>query len=93
MLSPKLPWDLANPKWAAELNPLIVNPLNSVRIIENVVLSSGTNVINHGLGRMQQGWFLVDKQGAAEIYRNGNFNSSTLSLHSDAGVTVNIGVF
>lgn len=93
MLSPKLPWELANPRWASELNPVLSNPLNNVRVLQNVQLASGTNVINHGLGQTQQGWFLTDIQGAAVIYRNANFNSTTLSLHSDASVVVSIGVY
>ena len=93
MLSPKLEWALANPKWAAEINPVLANPANNVLILKNVVLVSGNNVINHTLGTTQQGWFLTDIQGAATIYRNAPFNNTTLTLHSSAGVTVNIGVF
>lgn len=93
MLSHKLDWDLANPKWAQELNPFILNPLNSVLILPNVTLANGTNILNHGLGRLQQGWFLTDIRGSAVIYRNAAFNTTTLSLSSSAGVTVSIGVF
>lgn len=93
MLSPKLPWELANPKWAAELNPIIANPMTNLMILKNVSLVNGTNVINHGLGKQQQGWVIVDTQGIANIYRNANFNSTTLSLSSSADVTVSIGVF
>ena len=93
MLSPKLPWELANPKWAAELNPIIGNPMTNMRILSNVTLASGTNVINHGLGRTQQGWVIVDIQGAATVYRNAAFNNATLSLDASTGVIVSIGVF
>lgn len=93
MLSPKLPWELANPKWASELNPIIANPMTNPNILTNVVLINGTTIINHGLGRIQQGWVLTDIQGAATIYRNANFNNTTLSLSSSAAVTVSIGVF
>lgn len=93
MLSPKLEWELANPKWAAELNPLIKNPFNNVLILKNVVLASGDNVINHSLGTTPQGWVITDIQGAATIYRNAPFNNTTLTLNSSAGVTVSIGVF
>lgn len=92
-LSRKLPWELANPLWAAELNPVLANPATNPTILKSVVLSTGTNVINHLLGRTQQGWFLVDRQGTGDIYRNGPFNNLTLSLHSSASVTVNIAVF
>lgn len=93
MLSPKLPWELANPKWAAELNPIIANPATNMTLLPNVSLKNGTNIINHKLGRTQQGWVLYDIQGAATIYRNAPFNNTTLSLNSSADVTVSIGVF
>lgn len=93
MLSTKLPWELANPKWASEINPILVNPINNMLIIPNQTLSIGTNVINHGLGKMQHGWAILDIDGASDIYRNAPLNSTTLSLSSSAQVVVSIGVF
>jgi hypothetical protein len=93
MLSASLTWPLANPKWAAELNPLLTNPVNNVQILSNVSLVTGNNVLNHGLGKLQQGWFLTDIQGAATVYRSADFNTTTLTLHSSANVVVSIGVF
>lgn len=92
-LSPHLDWKLANTKWSSELNPILANPLNNVSLLSNVSLLVGANVINHGLGHTQQGWFLVDQQGVASIARSAPFNSLTLTLTSDAAVTVSIGVF
>jgi hypothetical protein len=92
-LSTKLPWELAQPKWAAELNPIIANPLTDMSILFNIKLNNGTTVINHMLGQVQQGWMLVDVQGAATIYRSAPFNATTLTLTSNAAVTVSIGVF
>ncbi len=92
-LSSKVPWELANPIWASRLNPIISNPLSSATILQNVVLISGVTIINHKLNRLMQGWFLVDVNGAATIYRSQPFNSSTLTLTSDAIVTASIGVF
>jgi hypothetical protein len=92
-LSTKLPFDLMITKWAATLNPFLGNPLNDVSILQNVNLINGTTVINHLLGRTQQGWFLVDVQGPATIYRATPFNNLTLSLTSSAATTVSIGVF
>ncbi len=80
-------------KWKTILDTLLGNSLNSVQILEGIELISGATVINHKLGRMQQGWFLLDVNAAATIYRSGAFNSKTLTLTSDAAVTVNIGVF
>jgi hypothetical protein len=79
--------------WASQLDPLLANPLNSVRVLPNVSLNNGVTVINHLLGQMMQGWFLTDIQGAATIYRSAAMNSLTLTLTSNAAVTVNIGVF
>lgn len=92
-LSPKLPWELANPKWAAELNPVLANPMTNMKIISDVVLINGSTAINHGLQQVQQGWIIVDQQGAASIYRSQPLNSLTLTLTSSAAVTVSIGVF
>lgn len=80
-------------RWSSQINPFLANPLNSVLVLKNVVLSTGDNVINHLLSRNQQGWFLADIQGSATIYRSAPFNDLTLTLNSSAGVTVNIGVF
>lgn len=80
-------------KLAAQVNPVLGNPLNHASVLQNVALQSGVNVINHLLGRQMNGWFLTDKQGAAEIYRSAPLNGLTLTLTSNAAVTVNIGVF
>jgi hypothetical protein len=89
----KLTLDLMQTRWASILNPFIKNPLNDVQIIENVQLKNGATTINHLLGRMQQGWFIVDINGAATIYRSQPLNTKTLTLTSNAAVMVNIGVF
>jgi hypothetical protein len=80
-------------QWAAQLNPLLTNPVNNSSIITNVQLKIGVNVINHLLGRIQQGWSLTDKQAACNPYRSAPFNDLTLTLTSDAVAIVNIEVF
>lgn len=92
-LSSKLDWPIANPIWATTLNTLLANPINSAHILENIVLKSGANTINHGLGHEMNGWFLTDIQGAATIYRSSPLNDLNLTLTSNAPVTVSIGVF
>lgn len=89
----KLEWPLAQTKWSSEINPVLANPLNNASILKNVVLVSGVNVINHKIGNVQQGWFIVDIQGPAVIYRSASFNDLTLTLTSNAAVTVSLGVF
>jgi hypothetical protein len=94
-VSTNLPWGQANQRWAVQINQLLKNPLNSASILENINLVVGTNVINHLLGKIQQGWFLTDIQGELTYmpYRNTPFNASTLSLYSPSSCTVSIGVF
>lgn len=93
MLPQKLALDQMQTKWASEINPVLANPLNSVSVLSNIILQTGINVINHKLGRTQQGWFLVDIQAAETVYRSAAFNNLTLSLTASGPVTVSIGVF
>lgn len=80
-------------RWKAEIDPLLTAPLAGLLILEGVTLTNGATVINHKLGRLPQGWFLTDLNGAATIYRSQPFNKLTLTLTSNAVVTANIGVF
>jgi len=93
LLSSNLTWPQANNLWAQALNPVIANPTNSIQLVQNIALTTGTNIINHGLGREMKGWFLTDIQGVASIYRSAPMNNSTLTLTSSANVTCSIGVF
>lgn len=92
-LSSKLDWEKANPLWAATLNPVIANPLLQGNLIQNIALINGNNIINHGLNRMQIGWFIVDQNATALFYRIASFNSKTLNLNSSGAVTVSLWVF
>jgi len=92
-LPQKLPWEMAQTRWAQELNPVLANPILQGLQLTNVKLVSGTNVINHLLGQTQQGWFLTDINGAATVYRSAAFNNLTLTLTSSAACTVNLWVY
>lgn len=92
-LSAKLEWELMNPILASTLNPIVANPANSSNIVKGILLKVGATVINHGLGRLMQGWTIVDVNGAATIYRSAPLSSTTLTLTSNAAVVVNIEVF
>lgn len=80
-------------KWRPILNPVIANELVNGFPITNIVLINGVTVINHLLGRKMQGWILTDVNGAATIYRSKPLNDKTLTLTSNALVTVNLWVF
>lgn len=96
VLPQKLPYDLHQTQWAAKINPVISNEIVQGHLLSSVSLSNGTTVINHGLARKLIGWFIVGIGGAATIYDNQSTNNNTeqtLSLTSNAAVTVSLWVF
>lgn len=84
---------LLQTSWKAELDPVLMNPLIHGIFLKNVALINGATVINHLLSRRQQGFFITDSNAAATIYRSQPFNTLTLTLTSNAAVTVNLYVF
>lgn len=80
-------------QWAASLDPVIANPLINGNFLKDVHLINGVTVINHLLSRKPQGWLIVDVQGAATVYRSAPFNPLTLTLTSNAAVTVSLYVY
>lgn len=84
---------LLQTNWAAIINPLIKNPISKGIFLPGVALVSGTNVINHLLGRKQQGWIVSDIDAVASIYRSEPLNNLTLTLNSSANCTVTLYVF
>lgn len=95
-LPQELPWEDADNKWAAMLNPILTNPLVSGRAIQNVSLTTGNNVVNHKLGRKLQGWVITGIDGVASIYdtqASNQLSARTLNLVSSADVTISLWVF
>lgn len=81
-------------KWKSLLDPLLSAP--QPKILTGIILISGTNVINHKLGRKLIGWSVIGKNGTASIYdaQQGNLTPQfTLVLISNATVTINLEVF
>ena len=82
--------------WDSQLNPMLANPSLKCIILKNVELVSGSNVVNHLLGRKLQGWRIVRQRAAASIHDNQDNNQSpalTLLLISSAPVSVDLEVF
>lgn len=95
-LSPRLTWELANPKWAASINPVLKNPLVNGRVISNISIVTGVNVINHGLGAKLQGYFPVLNDSNVTFYDNQATNSMsdlTLNLVASGPATISLYVF
>lgn len=86
-------FQLMQSQWASQLNPVLANPMTNMSILQNIALTTGTNIINHKLGRVQQGWILTDVNAAITVYRSKPFNATTLTLVSSGSATVNIAVF
>lgn len=95
-LSPKLPWELANPKWAATLNPVLANPAVLGILLPPQTLASGDNTINHTLGRKLQGYVVVLNSAATTFYDKQATNPRpqlTLVLNASGATTVSLYVF
>lgn len=84
---------LMQTKWASILNPLLAQPISNNNFLQNIAISTGNNVINHLLGRTQQGWILADTDGFAQIARNAPFNDKTLTLVSSGPCNISLVVF
>jgi hypothetical protein len=93
VLPQKLPYDQMTVKWASELDPILRNLLINGQLITNVVIKTGNNVINHKLGRKQIGYIITDQNAQAQMYRSQPLNNLTLTLTSDADVTISLWVF
>ena len=95
-LPKKLDWPLAQDRWAGMIDPVLAFPIAKGLLLTNVKLSNGTTVVNHLLDRKLIGWFVVGINGAATIFDNqatNQMSNLTLSLTSNAAVTVNLWVF
>ena len=83
--------------WAAAINPLLNNPLSKAQVLKNVSLTTGSNTINHKLGRKLQGYYVTRMRGVfSEIYDTQDSNTTpalTLTLNSSADVVVDIVVY
>lgn len=97
MALPKnLTWDLAQYRWASQIDPLLAQPQNQGLIIRQVPLINGHTVVNHLLDRKLQGWVLTRQRAAANIYDAQDSNQTpqqTLILISDQAVVVDLWVF
>jgi len=94
LLSTKLPWELAQPKWASILNPVLSLPILGGNQIDSIVMTASTpKTINHLLQRLPQGWFLVDNMANANIWRTKSWTTTTITLESSADTTISIYVY
>lgn len=94
LLSTKLPWELAQTKWPSTLNPIISLPILNGNLINNIsLIASVPLVINHLLQRNPQGWFTIDNQSNAVVWRAAPFTNLNIVLESSADTTISIWIF
>ncbi len=79
--------------WTSQLNPVLSAPTLAPSVLKNIKLVSGTNVINHKLGKTQQGFYITDINAAVTVYRSQPFNDLTLTLISSGTAQINLAVF
>lgn len=84
---------LMQQRWASQLNPVLANLLVQGFLLKNISLINGVTTFNHYLDKQMTGWQVVDQDAPADFFRSQPLNSQTLTLTSDAAVTVNIWVF
>lgn len=84
---------LLQKQWTSQLNPLLAVSLTQGSLLTNVNLINGATTFNHYLGKQVTGWFIVDQDAQALIYRSAPLNSQTLTLTSDAIVTLSLWIF
>lgn len=85
-----------NVNWGTALNNVLDNEILYGNVLTNQALTTGSNTINHGLGRVLIGWWLVRIRALATVYDTQDSNptpASTLLLTTSADVTVDIYVF
>jgi len=93
-LSTKLPWDLAQTKWASSINPILALPILNGNEIDGInLVANKPQAINHLLQRMPQGWFLLDNTANTVVWRTATMTTTTITLESSANTTINLWVF
>jgi|ERR1700677_2378928 len=78
------------------LTPVFNTPTMGGNLLTGQALASGTNTINHGLGRKLNGWIIVRQRAQASIWDAQDSNKSpnlTLVLFVDNPVNCDIYVF
>ena len=85
---------------ANTLIPVLKSLIIDGTLVKDIDLISGVNRVSHMLGRVPEGWLIVDRNTAATVFRttptsaaNTITDSSTISLTSSGAVTVSIWFF
>lgn len=85
---------------ANSLTPVLKSLIIDGVLVKDIELANGVNRVNHTLGRLPEGWIIVDRNSPATVFKtvptsaaNTITDSSTISLTSSGAVTVSIWFF
>lgn len=95
-ISDSQPMTLMQTRWAQQLEPLIQNPSLKTNILKNVSLVTGSNTVDHMLGRKLQGWRIVRLRANETVFDTQDSNPRTeltLLLTASGPVTIDLEVF
>ncbi len=74
------------------LDDLSSNPLNNGSLLTAIDLVAGSNDVSHKLGRKLQGWIVVNKSAASDLYSDSS-DKTILKLTASAACKVTLFVF
>lgn len=76
------------------ITPVLKSPIVDGTLV-SVSLVNGDNRVSHGLGRVPEGWIIVDRSTAATVYRDPAkiTDSTTMTLTASGTITTTIWFF
>jgi hypothetical protein len=88
-------FNLLQTGWASQINPVLGNPTVNGVLQRGIKLVSGTNSIDHKLGRTLQGFIVTDMLDTySQIFRTVSKTPAlTLNLNSSVATTIDIYCF
>lgn len=76
---------------AAALLPIESSPFVGGVLLQGIVLASGSNAIQHTLGRTPNIWVICDTNAAQTVYRT-SWNTNLINLTASGAVTISMWV-
>lgn len=80
----------------SSVDPILANPIVNGRLIQSLSVVTGSNTIDHGLGRELLGWIVVRNNANVTFYDTQSSNANparTLLLTASGNATISLYVF
>lgn len=72
---------------ATALKPIQASPFVGGVLLTGIVLATGSNAIQHTLGRIPKLWVIADTNAAQSVYRT-SWNTELINLTASGAVTI-----